>query len=136
MILSLPACIASALLVVIAACGPRSAAVTPSPLTQPAGCDSLVARSATDPTQHVDEEPRPDSLFLPPQPVPRGVRGQTAVIEFVVDPAGRPTRIAVSGLSDQGYSDRLRTGVQRTHFTPARRGDCRVFAVMRLTLQL
>jgi hypothetical protein len=127
---------ASALLVVVVACGPRSLSLTSSPPAQPATCDSVVARSAADPAQHVDEEPRAHSLFLPPQPVPRPLKGHIAVVEFVVDPEGRPTRIAVSGLFDQDYSDRLRIGMQRTRFTPARRGDCGVFGVMRLSLKL
>ena len=134
--LPIPAWIAATLLVVVVACGPRSASVASLPLAQSAACDSIVARSAADPTQQVDEEPRPDSLFLPPQPVPRALRDQIAVVEFVVDPTGQPTRIVVSGLSDQAYSDRLRTAMQRTHFVPARRGDCRVFGVMRLSLKL
>jgi hypothetical protein len=133
--LPLRAWIASALVTFLAACGAGSASLTPSPLAQPSACDSVVARSAADPTHPVDEEPRPDSLFLPPQPVPRAIKGQVAVAEFVVDPAGQPAQIAISGIADEGYTRRLRTGLEHTHFTPARRGECRVFGVMRLNLQ-
>ena len=65
--------------------------------------------------------PKPDSLFIPPLPIPASVRGSQAIVRLVVDSTGRALRdsVAVCGIKDRGYARRLASQAAKVTFRPA-----------------
>lgn len=100
------------LLVCAAACSPAVSRVTPQ----------ACPRGGVDPTTLVPvaQQPKPTDIFIPPLPIPNGVRGNHSTIRVVVDTVGRviPDSVLVCGISDVAYSQRVADAVAALQFRP------------------
>lgn len=68
--------------------------------------------------------PRPRALFVPPNGVPRRLKGKTIIIELEIDEAGKVLTAEFSPRSgDGGYDDQFLASLREQRFRPAVRGD-------------
>jgi hypothetical protein len=140
----LPAFVSSALLAATLSCAGRQSAPAQSiaeragPTRSGADCAEVVAWAAADPDARGLQPPRPDTLFLPPFPIPPDVRGRMVIPQARVREDGRIDRatIHISELPNAAYAARLHALFGRFHFIPAVLDGCAVPAryVLRLTL--
>ena len=63
--------------------------------------------------------PSPAELFIPPIPVPSGVKGRTITIVFDVDSTGKVIDFELTPTRDAGYNRKLREILGATRFRPA-----------------
>jgi hypothetical protein len=134
----------SALLAATLSCAGRQSAPAPSAAERAgvtrsgAECAEVIARAVADPDAPGLSPPRPDTLFLPPMPIPSDVRGRTVILQTRVREDGRVDRetIHISELPNAAYAARLHALFARFHFIPAVLDGCAVPAryVLRLTL--
>ena len=103
-------------------------AAAPAPGTAPLPCSAIELTGQT-PDAAV-RPPRPSGFFIPPLPVPAGVRGNNLLARLVVDASGAPERdsIAVCGIADAAYARELALRLARLTFEPARRDGAAVRA--------
>jgi hypothetical protein len=108
---------------------------------------SRVSRPECEPQRiRVQAQPAPEGLtppfalhvVMPPVPIPTALHGATAVVNFVVDDAGKPVKgsIHITGLADSSYVRRFVTLMESTEFTPAQFQGCPVPGSARMTYQL
>lgn len=69
--------------------------------------------------------PTPAELFIPPIPVPNGVKGKTITIVFDVDSTGKVIDFELTPTRDAGYNRKLREILGATRFRPATDGTGR-----------
>jgi hypothetical protein len=101
-------------------------------------CDDARLRVAKDPHTFGFHGAVTTELVLPPMPVPMSVDGDTAVVDLVVDPYGRPKdgTIRVVGVRNAEYRAKIVRAVAATQFSPAHLGGCALEGTAHLTYQL
>jgi hypothetical protein len=67
--------------------------------------------------------PTPIEIFIPPLPVPNGVKGHHLVAEFDVDVSGRVISVNFNETRDGGYNRRLRDVLKAFKFRPGTTPD-------------
>lgn len=67
--------------------------------------------------------PTPTEMFLPPMPVPAGVRGFHLIAEFDVDETGRVVGFTFSETRDGGYNRKIRDVLKSIRFRPGTKPD-------------
>lgn len=71
----------------------------------------------------VNYPPTPTEMFLPPMPVPAGVRGFHLIAEFDVDETGRVVGFTFTETRDAGYNRKIRDVLKSIRFRPGSRPD-------------
>jgi hypothetical protein len=124
----------------VAACAtaPTPVRDLPAALAYGPACAGARARALASPAPDGLAPARPRQVVLPPQPVPRALRGETAVVTVRVDSAGVPTPegIRVAGLTDASYAARLRAGLRTSRYWPAALEGCAVESTITLQYHL
>jgi hypothetical protein len=65
----------------------------------------------------------PETMLIPPIPVPRSVSGKTLQLLFSLDERGKVLRIEFSSSGDRSYDKQLRAKFLEYKFRPAHKGD-------------
>ena len=78
--------------------------------------------------------PRLAKPFMPPMPLPGGVRGTRSDIRLVIDSLGRPfaDSVTVCGIRNRRYSRRFAEALARWEFVPAQQNGRAVAAPFHL----
>ena len=133
-----------------AGCATPPPASAPAPVARadaPPPPERRVGPACADAIEHVRAEPadptiepaRPDSLFLPPLPVPEAAKGAVVHIVVAVTEEGRvmqgSLQMDASGVP-RDYRRRLEGMVGTLHFVPAGYQGCAVPGLARLTYEL